>query len=158
MGRKKIHPPRHLVQLPIWKKTSPFRKNDIKHEIYELMRNITSPPSLELYDEILNFSKDAEDMINNDFVRVEELEDKDIQEIKDEYNFEDIKNEFDDGKIPEILKLFNGGDENEKFRINCEMLHLTRDNSDFIDYLCSMQGEQILQENSMSIHLDTGNL
>ena len=38
------------------------------------------------------------------------------------------------------------------------MLGLTGDNSDFIDYLCSMQGEQMLQENSMSIHFDTGNL
>ena len=38
------------------------------------------------------------------------------------------------------------------------MLGLTGDNSDFIDYLCSTQGEQMLQENSISIHLDTGNL
>ena len=38
------------------------------------------------------------------------------------------------------------------------MLGLTGDNSDFIDYLYSMQGEQMLQENSMSIYLDTRNL
>ena len=120
------------------------------------MRNIPSPLRLELSDEILNVSKDAEDVINNDFVKVEELDYKDIQEIKDEYNFDDIRNAINNRK--KILVFFYGGDDNEKLRINCEMLGLTGDNSDFIDYLCSMQGEQMLQENSMSIHFDTGNL
>ena len=38
------------------------------------------------------------------------------------------------------------------------MLGLTGDSSDFIYYLCSTQGEQMLQENIISIHLDTGNI
>ena len=62
------------------------------------MRNIPSPLRLELSDEILNVSKDAEDVINNDFVKVEELDYKDIQEIKDEYNFDDIRNAINNGK------------------------------------------------------------
>ena len=38
------------------------------------------------------------------------------------------------------------------------MLGLTGDNSDFIEFLSSKMGEQIMQENSMSIHLEHGNL
>ena len=45
-------------------------------------------------------------MINNYFVKVEELDDKDIQEVKGKYNFDDIKNEFNHGKVPEILEFF----------------------------------------------------
>ena len=38
------------------------------------------------------------------------------------------------------------------------MLGLTGDSSEFIDFLFSSAGEQIMQENSMSIHLESGNL
>ena len=38
------------------------------------------------------------------------------------------------------------------------MLGLTGDNSEFIDFLCSTAGEQMMQENSKSIHLESGNL
>ena len=31
------------------------------------------------------------------------------------------------------------------------------DGSEFIDFLCSPKGEEIMQENSLSIHLETGN-
>ena len=117
------------------------------------MKSVPSPPRLELSDEILKVLSYGEDVINDDFVKVEDLDDKDVQEIKDEYNFDDIKNEFD-----EILEFFYGGEDNEKIRINCEMLRLTRDNSNFIEFLCSSKGEQIMQENSMSIHLESGNL
>ena len=130
----------------------------VKNEIDELMKSIPSPPRLELTDGILNVLKDVENVINNDFVRVGENDDKDIQKIKDEYNFDDIKNEFDDGKVLEILDIFCGGDNNKKFRINCEMLGLMGGNSRFIDFLCSSVGEQIMQANSISIHLESGNL
>ena len=41
--------------------------------------------------------------MNNKFVKVEELDNKYLQDIKDEYNLDNIKNEFDDRRIPEIL-------------------------------------------------------
>ena len=73
------------------------------------MRNIPSPPRLELPDEILNVLKDAEDVINNDFVEVKELDDKDIQEIKDEYNFDDIKVNLTMEKFQKYLNFFMVG-------------------------------------------------
>ena len=122
------------------------------------MKSVPSPPRLELSDEILKILSDGEDVIKDDFFKVEELDDKDVQQIKDEYSFDDIKNEFDEGKVQEILEVFYGGEDINKFRINCEMLGLTGDNSDFIEFLCLSKGEQIMQENSMSIHLESGNL
>ena len=65
------------------------------------MKSFPPPPRLELTDEILNVLTDAENVINN-----EETDDKDIQQIKDEYNLDYIKNEFDEGKVPEILEFF----------------------------------------------------
>ena len=76
-------------------------KTDIKHEIDELMKNIPSPSHFEFSDEIVNVLSDAKDVINNDFVKVEKLDDNGLQDIKEKYNFDDIKNEFDDGKIPD---------------------------------------------------------
>ena len=45
------------------------------------MKSIPSPPRVELIDEILTVSKDTENVINNDFVKVEESNDKNIQKI-----------------------------------------------------------------------------
>ena len=99
------------------------------------MRIIPSRPPLQLSDKILNVLSDAEDVINNKFVKVEEFDNKDLQDMKDKYNFDDIKSEFDNGKIPDILEFLYGGDDNENFRINCKMLDLTNENNDFIDIL-----------------------
>ena len=90
-------------------------KNDVTKEIDELMKSVPSPPRLELPDKILKVLRDGEDVINDDFVKVEKNDDEDIQEIKDKYNFEDIKNEFDHEKVLEILEFFYGGDDNEMF-------------------------------------------
>ena len=68
------------------------------------MKSIPSPPRLELTDENLNVLNDGENVINDDFVKVEENDD--IQEIKDEYNFDDIKNEFDDEKFLKYFDFF----------------------------------------------------
>ena len=122
------------------------------------MKSVPSPPRLELSDKILKVLRDGEDIINDEFVKVEVLDDKEMQEIKDEYNFDNVKNEFDEGKVPEILEFFYGGEDNGKFRINSEMLGSPHNNSDFIKFLCSSEGEQIMQENSMLIHLESRNL
>ena len=79
------------------------------------MRVIPTPPRLELSDRLLNVLNDAENIINNDFIKTEDLDEKDIQDIKNEYDFEDIKNTLDDGQIPEIFEFFHGGDNNENF-------------------------------------------
>ena len=56
------------------------------------MKSVPSPPRLELSNEISNVLNDADNIINNDFVKVEELDYRDIQEIKYEYSFDNTKN------------------------------------------------------------------
>lgn len=116
------------------------------------MKTVPSPPCLELSNEISNILNDADNIINNDFVKVEELDNRDIQEIKYEYSFDNIKNEFDGEKVWKILELFYNEADNGKSRIDCKMSGLTGENTDFIKYFCSMHGERLLQENSISIH------
>ena len=120
------------------------------------MRNIPSPLRLELSNGLLNVLNDAENIINNDFIKTEDLDEKDIEEIKNKYDFEVIKNTLNDGHIPKILEFFYGGDDNEIFRINSEMLGIDGDGTQFIDLLCSPKGEEMMQENNLSIHLEMG--
>ena len=56
------------------------------------MKSVPSPPRPELSEEIFKVLSNGYDVINDDFVKVEELDDKDVQGIKDEYNFDEIKN------------------------------------------------------------------
>ena len=129
----------------------------MKNEIDDLMGDLPSPPRLELSDGFSNVLYNAEN-INNVFIKTEDLDEKDIEDIKKEYDFEGIENNLDEGHIPEILEFFEVGDGNEKFRINCEMLGIDGDKSEFIDFLCLLKGEEIMQENSISIHLEKENI
>ena len=122
------------------------------------MRGIPSPPRLELSDGLLNALNDAENIINNNFIKTEDLDEKDIEDIKNECDLEGIENTLHGGQIPAILELFYVKGDNEKFRINCEMLGIDGDESEFINFLCLPKGEEIMQENSLSIHLKTGNI
>ena len=93
-------------------------------------------------------------MINNYFVKVEELDDKDIQEVKGKYNFDDIKNEFNHGKVPEILEFFYEGADNEKSRTNMfdRWQH-------WLYQLCFLNAQRVTGRwKSMLINLETGNI
>ena len=68
---------------------------------------IPDPFKIEIGDPLLNvLSTDAEDISKDDSVTDKVVEDKTIEQIKDEYNFDDIKDTFDDGKIPPQLEFF----------------------------------------------------
>ena len=56
---------------------------------------------------MLNFlSTGAEGILADDYVNPEELQDKTIEQIKEEYKFNEIKDAFDEGKIPPQLEFF----------------------------------------------------
>ena len=147
-----------LCELEAIKGKQEIARENIKSEIDNLMTDILSPPILELSDGLLNVLNDGENIINYDVIKTEDLDEKDIEDIKNEYNFDGTKNTLDEGHIPEILQFFYSGDDNENFRINCEMLGIDGDESEFIDFLWSPKGEEIMQENSLSIHLEPGNI
>ena len=129
---------------------------NFENKIDEITLDIPPPPKLELSDGILNVLKDTEDVVNNDFLKENDLNKKDIEDIKKQYNFEDIKRTLEEGYIPLVQEFFYGGD-NEKFRINCDILGLNIDNSKLIDFICSERGE-LMQENILFIHVETGNI
>ena len=48
------------------------------------------------------------------------------------------------------------GVEVEHFQLSCDMLNLNKNNSVFIDFICSEKRKQILNSNSLSIDIKTG--
>ena len=81
--------------------------DEIDNEIYE------SPhlPKLEVGDGLLNtLGAEAEDILEDQFVNPKELEEKTIEQIKEEYNFDEIKDAFDHAAVPAQLEFFFGGD------------------------------------------------
>ena len=132
------------------------REQELVDKIDDILRDILSLLGLELSDETLNLLSDAEGVLETDFVNGKTLNEKDLKKIKNEYDFDDIKGDLDEGYIPPVLEFFYGSD-NENFRINCEMLGLNGDNSELIAFICSEKGEETMQYNSLSIHVETGN-
>ena len=51
-------------------------------------------------------STDAEEILKDDYVSDKVLEDKTIEQIKDEYNFDEIKDAFDEREILTQLEIF----------------------------------------------------
>ena len=82
---------------------------------------------------------------------------KTIEDIKEKYNFDYIKSELDEGHLPASLEFFYGG-ENEHFQLSCDMLNLNINNSPFTDFICSEKEKQILNSNSLAIHIKIGNI
>lgn len=77
---------------------------DIDTAIYEM----TKIPQLDIVDPLLNFfSIDAEKSSTDDYVNAKKLQDKTLEQIKEEYNFDEIKDAFDVGKIFPQVEFFS---------------------------------------------------
>ena len=87
-------------------KTKPEKEQmleDIDTAIYE----VSEPPKIETGKPLLNFlSTNAEGILADDYVNPEELQDRTIKQIKEEYKFDEIKDAFDERKIPPQLEFF----------------------------------------------------
>ena len=80
-------------------------------KIYEL----PEPPKLELGDGLLNtLGIEADDILEKESVNKNQLEDETLKQIKEEYNFYEIRDVFDKGTVPQQLDFFYGG-ENSNF-------------------------------------------
>ena len=49
---------------------------------------------------------EAAGILEDDYVNDKVIQEKTIEQIKDEYNFDDIKDAFDEGRIPPQLQFF----------------------------------------------------
>ena len=70
------------------------------------------------------------------FLNKKQLEDEVLENIKEEYGFDEMKDAFDEAAIPHQLEFFYG-DSNENFVQACNFLSLNTDNKEFIDFLVS---------------------
>ena len=68
-----------------------------------------------------------------------------------------LNDEIDTGGIPREIEFYFGG-QNYKFFLACSKLNLSKDNENFIDFLSSEVGSQILKGNMLSILIETRNM
>ena len=100
---------------------------------------------------------EAEDILNEEFVIKKELEDEAVENIKEEYGFEKIKDAFDEGAFPHQLD-FLYGDSNKSFVQACKFLSPNNYNREVIAFLISDIGQNMMTNNSFSIHIESGNI
>ena len=79
---------------------------------------------------------EAEDILDEKLVNKKELEEEALENAKEEYDVEEIKDDFDEGVIPNQLDFFYSGI-NENFVQACYVLSPTNDNREFIAFLSS---------------------
>ena len=60
-------------------------------------------------------------------------------------------------KYPPQVEFFFGGD-NDNFVHACNFLSLDEDNNELISFLCSDTGQNIIANNSLSIHIESGDI
>lgn len=67
------------------------------NKIYEL----PEIPKIELYDRLANVLRtEGEETLEDNILQAKELEDKNIEEIKEEHEFDKITHAFDEGIVP----------------------------------------------------------
>ena len=90
---------------------------------------------------------------NEDFEQKQEIKKQQDDEINDEIDLNRLKDEINAGKIPRKIEFYFGG-QNYNFFLVCSKLNLSKENY----FLYSDIGSQILRENMLSIHTETGNI
>ena len=101
--------------------------------------------------------KETDDILDEKLVNKKKQEDEALKNFKEEYGFEEIKDAFDEDSVPNQLDFFYGG-QNENFTHAVNFLSLSNDNREFIAFLISDAGQNIMTNNSLSIHIESGNI
>ena len=71
----------------------------VTEHIDNALKEVPEPPEIELWDSVKKFlSTKADKILQDDYINDNVLNEKTIEEIKDEYNFDQIK-----GKVPPQL-------------------------------------------------------
>lgn len=102
-------------------------------------------------DNIVNSLTKAPEILDNRYLRDKELEEKLLKKIKSDFDFNEIIDSFNQGKVPDSLEFFCGG-ENEKFYLKCKLLNLKGKNERFVEFLNSNYCSRIMCENKLMIH------
>ena len=73
-------------------------------------------------------------VLKDDYINDKILEDETLEQIKEEYNFTEMKDAFDDGEIPRQLEFVFGGNKNN-FLQAWNFLCLNEDNNEFVSFM-----------------------
>ena len=129
-------------------------KIDIDHLLYELPEN----HELEQRDRLIeNLGVAAGNLLDAENRTRQEEEDVVLEQIKEEYGFEDIKDAFDNGYVPDSVYFFCGW-ESENFARAVEFLGPDADNRKFAAFSLSDLGRQVMTSNRLLIHVETGDI
>ena len=113
---------------------------------------------LELGDSLLNsFGAEADDILEQKFVNKIQQEDAVLKQINEDYNFDEIKDAFDEGAVPHQLHFFYGG-ENSNFNQAIDFLSPSNEKREFFAFVLSDQGQNLRSNNSLSIHIESGDI
>ena len=98
-------PTTHFREMTMTKTKS--EKEQILEDIDSAIYEVPEPPKIEIGDPLLTvLSTDVEDILADDYVNPKELQDRTIEQLKEEYKFDEIKDAFDEGKIPPQVEYF----------------------------------------------------
>ena len=110
-------------------------------------------------DEDISFTLSKISTILDDqiFRKEQEKKREEQEQIKSGIDLQKLKDELDVGEVPKELEFYFGG-LNKIFFYVCQNLVLNEENTSFIYLLSSDIGSQIFRENSLLIHIETGNV
>ena len=132
-----------------------FVQNSVQKELDDTVYELPDLPKLELDNGLLStLGVQPDDILEQKFVNEKQQEDAVLGQIKEEYNFDEIKDAFDEGTVPQQLDFFYGG-ENSSFNRAVEFLSPSNENREFIAFLLSDIGENLRTNNSLSIHIES---
>ena len=77
---------------------------------------------------------EVDDILDEQFVNKKKQEDEALENFKEGYGFEEIKDAFDEGSVPNNLDFFSGG-QNENLTRAANFLSLNNGNREFIAFL-----------------------
>ena len=97
----------HFGEMTMTKTETKPKQEQVLEDIDMAVYKITKPPKIEIGDPLLSvLSTDAEEILEDDYINNKILEDKTLEQIKEEYIFDEIKDAFDGGKKPLNLNFF----------------------------------------------------
>ena len=97
----------HFSEMTMTKTEAKPKQELVLEDIYSAIYEIPEPPKIEIGDPLLNvLSTDAEKTLEDDYIKDKIVQDKILEQTKEEYNFDEITDAFDDGKIPPQLEFF----------------------------------------------------
>ena len=90
---------------------------------------------------------EADDILKQKYVNKKQKEDAALEQIKEDYNLDEIKDAFDECGVLHQLDFFYNG-ENSNFKRATEFLSPSNENREFIAFLLSDKEQNLMTNNS----------